>query len=168
MKVRMGIIVGVALLSASCGDGITNPNVAASSEVCSIVITGSGNNAACRDTSVVQPGPSPSPTPLNSGDCRVDYLRSSGPEFLANGSEATFGITPMQSFVDSTGATQAREVSASCNESRPEPDWDTADARVLTVAPFGTRFEAKVKRVGTGPGRITVEFEGRKKEWSVQ
>lgn len=160
-------VVGLALLAASCGEGLAP--VAPTSAGCSITISGSGNSAACgNSTQTTAPSPTPAPSPGQVTDCRVDWIRRGGPDFIPAGGEATFSITPMQTFKDAAGATQEVEVSAPCNNARPAPVWASSDTRVATVIPFNTGFEAKAKRLATGGFTITAVFEGRTAIWGVQ
>lgn len=160
-------IVAIAVMAHACGEGI-NPAAPTSASTCSITQNGNGNVGGCGDVTVTQPSAPPSTTPPTAQDCRVDYLRGSGPDFLGSGQEATFDITPMQTFNDKDGATQQREVSAACNEARPQPEWSSGDVRILSVAAISTGFSAKVKRTGSGLGRVSVKFEDRQKDFSVQ
>lgn len=168
MKNKLILAFVLILPLISCGEGINTDLASGPTSTCIPTASG-GSNAACGNINIiVQPSPSPSPSG-GAQDCRVDYLAGSGPDFLGSGQEATFSLTPMQTFNDAQGATQVREVSAQCNEARqPGPQWTSSDTRILSnPTPVNTGFEAKVKRVGTGPASVSVSFDGKVKVFQV-
>lgn len=157
------IFAGLLLASFGCGDGITNPSV--STDACSIIINGSGNSAACRDVNVTNAPPSPTPTPNQAQDCRVDFLAGSGPDFIPVGGEAEYSLTPMQTFVDAQGASQVKEVPAACNQ--PKEDqvlWESSSASIQITK---LHFAAKAKRVGSGVVSLKVSFDGKSKVFQI-
>lgn len=157
------LAISVLLLSFGCGDGITNPT--ANTEACSIIINGNGNTAACRDNTTNNTPPSPSPTPNQAQDCRIDFLAGSGPDFIPLGGEGEFSLTPMQTFVDAQGASQVKEVPAACNQPREDQvQWEPSSPSLQITK---LHFSAKAKRTGSGVVSLRVSFDGKSKVFQV-
>lgn len=103
---------------------------------------------------VPSPTPTPSPTPVVL-NCRVDFLRVSGPSQLLKGESARYDLTPMQIV---NGVTL--QVPDPCNEPlATSVEWRTLDP--LVGVAIGNGFAATVTRlVPTTPIVLRVEFKG--------
>lgn len=111
-------------------------------------------------TAPPSPTPTPSPTPVVL-NCRVDFLRVTGPEQIFGGQSGTFELTPMQ-IVDG----ESVQVPDPCNEPLASSvRWTLLDPLLGTVA--GNGFAATVVRYFTRTGYpslapmvLRVEFKG--------
>ena len=100
------------------------------------------------------PTPTPSPTPVVL-NCRVDFLRVTGPSQLLKNETGKYDLTPMQT-VDGV----SQQVPDPCNEPLASSvEWGLVDRAVAAVV--GNGFSATVTRLtATPPIVIRVEFKG--------
>lgn len=103
------------------------------------------------------PTPTPSPTPI-ALNCKVDFLRVTGPDTLARSETGLYWLTPMQ-VVDGV----SRQVPDPCNEPKASSvRWSIvgqSDGIYAPLTPNG--FSAQVQRLAGGILiHLRVEFEG--------
>lgn len=105
-------------------------------------------------TAIPTPTPTPSPTPVVL-NCRVDFLRVTGPEALLKGESGRYDLTPMQ-VVDGV----SQQVPDPCNEPLATTvEWSLLDRTTGSVA--GSGFAATVTRISaTASLVLRVSFKG--------
>lgn len=110
-------------------------------------------------TATPSPTPAPSPTPVVL-NCRVDFLRVTGPESLARGESGRYDLTPMQ-IVDGV----SQQTPDPCNEPlATSVEWSLLDRAAGSVA--GNGFAATVTRFNSpftnppAPLVLRVSFKG--------